>query len=99
MYYVGASWFVGSCRCFFGRGVELCSCIGAVVGSGCFRLFCGFDIVGLLFGCLGFSVARCLFCGVSNGVVLVDFYPVVLVLVVLLFQVVFALHFWFRGGL
>ena len=31
------------------------------------------------------------FCGVSNGVVLIDFFPVVLVLVVLLFQVVFAL--------
>ena len=40
------------------------------------------------------------FCGVSNGVVLVDFYPVVLgLVVVLLFQVVFALQFWFRGGL
>jgi len=61
VYYVGASWFVGSCRCFFGRGVELCSCIGAVVGSGCFRLFYGFDLVGLLFGCLSFSVARCFF--------------------------------------
>ena len=46
---------------FFGQGVELCSCIGAVVGSGCFRLFCGFDAVGLLFGCPSFSVARCFF--------------------------------------
>ena len=46
MCYVGASWFVGSCRCFFGRGVELCSCIGAVVGSGCFRLFCVFEREG-----------------------------------------------------
>ena len=55
MCYVGASWFVGSCRCFFGRGVELCSCIGAVVGSGCFRLLCVFTVVVLISGCLGFN--------------------------------------------
>ena len=40
VFYVGASWFVGSCRCFFGREVELFSCVGAIVGSGCFRLLC-----------------------------------------------------------
>ena len=28
---VGASWFVGSRRRVFGRGVELCPCIGAAV--------------------------------------------------------------------
>ena len=87
MYYVGASWFFGSCRCFFGRGVELCSCIGAVVGSGCFRLFCGFDIVGLLFGCLSFSVVFLFFgCGVVVGwslcTVVVSWVSVVVVWVV-----------------
>ena len=37
------------------------------------------------------------FCGVFGGVVVVDLYP--LVLLVLLFQFVFALHFLFLGGL
>ena len=40
------------------------------------------------------------FCGVlGGGVVVVDLYPLVLVLLVLLFQFVFALHFLFLGGL
>ena len=39
------------------------------------------------------------FCGVLGGVVVVDLYPLVLVLLVLLFQFVFALHFLFLGGL
>ena len=55
MYYVGASWFVGSCRCFFGRGVELCSCIGAVVGRVPLFSFI------LCFVCSGFAfrLSRC----------------------------------------
>ena len=78
--WVRASWFVVSCHCFFGRGVELCSCIGAVVGSSCFRLLCVFNVAVLISGCLGFSVARCFFflC-VECTVVLVDFYSLVLV--------------------
>ena len=39
------------------------------------------------------------FCGVLGCVVVVDLYPLVLVLLVLLFQFVFALHFLFLGGL
>ena len=39
------------------------------------------------------------FCGVLSSVVVVGLCPLVLVLLVLLFQFVFALHFLFPGGL